>query len=78
MLGVKMAISTMLNPTAEITPDLGTNYLYWNGYPEGRSPMIKIIEGLGIPKNKNCEICRQLKPKVKNVINQLMNKLAWW
>jgi len=78
MLGVKMAISTMLNPTAKITPDLGTNYLYWNGYPEGNSPMIKIIDGIGIPKNKDCDICCQIKPRFNNMFSQLINKFVRW
>ena len=61
MLGVKMAISSLLNPEADISPELNTNYLFWNGYPEENESMIKFVDGLGIPPNKECEICGSIK-----------------
>jgi len=61
MLGVKMAISSLLNPEADISPELKTNYLFWNGYPEENESMIKFVDGLGIPPNKECEICGSIK-----------------
>ena len=57
MLGVKMAISSLLKPDAAICAELNTNYVLWNGYPENNQPMIRLVEGLGIPKNDQCEIC---------------------
>ena len=56
-LGVKMAISTLLHPTSKISPEFNTNFIYWNGYPEDKYPMVAVAEGLGIPKNISCTIC---------------------
>ena len=57
MIGIKFVISTLLDPGAEVTPELKTNYIRWNGYPENDEPIILIGKGIGIPKNKDCEIC---------------------
>jgi integrative and conjugative element protein (TIGR02256 family) len=56
-LGVKMAISTLLNPNSEVSPELNTNFIYWNGYPGIDGSFIKLADGIGIPKNEDCDIC---------------------
>ena len=63
MIGIKMAISTLLHPEEEISPELKTNYLYWNGYPKDNESMIKFADGIGIPLNKDCEVCGNKKNK---------------
>lgn len=57
MIGVKFAISTLLDPRAEVAPELKTNYIRWNGYPDNNEPIILLGKGIGIPKNDDCEIC---------------------
>ena len=57
MLGVKMAISSLMNPSAPVSPELQTNYIRWNGYPEENESMLMQIEDLGIPINEECDIC---------------------
>ena len=57
MFGVRMAISTILNPTAEVSPELKTNYIRWNGYPENGEAMLYLCKGIGIPKNEQCDVC---------------------
>ena len=52
-----MAISTILNPTAEVSPELKTNYIRWNGYPENGEAMLYLCKGIGIPKNEQCDVC---------------------
>ena len=56
LLGVKMALSSLLNPKRKILPDLGANYVHWNGYPGKTGSMARFIP-LGIPRNKECDIC---------------------
>lgn len=60
-LGVKMAISSLLNPESKVSPELNTNFIYWNGYPGNNGAMVKIAEGIGIPKNEDCDICGKSK-----------------
>ena len=61
LLGVKMALSSLLNPKLKILPDLGANYIHWNGYPGKKGAMARLIPA-GIPKNKGCDVCGK-KPK---------------
>jgi len=69
-LGVKIALSSLLHPTMKILPDLGANYIHWNGYPGKNGSMVSLISG-GIPKNKECEICGK---KTKTKVNQVKIK----
>ena len=71
-LGVKMAISTLLNPKSETAPEFNTNFIYWNSYPEGKYPMVTFADDLGIPKNKNCNICGSRENSVKKFLNHLL------
>ena len=59
-LGVKMAISTLVNPKSEVSPDLGTNFILWNGYPGNKQPMITLGKKLGLPKNIDCDLCGKI------------------
>ena len=61
LLGVKMVLSSLLNPKLKILPDLGANYIHWNGYPGKKGAMARLIPA-GIPKNKECDVCGK-KPK---------------
>jgi hypothetical protein len=56
-----MALSSLLNPRLKILPDLGANYIHWNGYPGKKGAMARLIPA-GIPKNKGCAVCGK-KPK---------------
>jgi integrative and conjugative element protein (TIGR02256 family) len=69
MLGVRMAIATIINPTAETAVGLGTNYIHWNGYPEKDGAMLT-LGGLGIPRNEQCDVCGK---KYKKNINTLIH-----
>ena len=71
-LGVKMAISTLLNPKSETAPEFNTNFIYWNSYPEVKYPMVTFADDLGIPKNKNCNICGSRENSVKKFLNHLL------
>jgi len=55
-LGVKMVISSLLHPKLTIIPDLGANYIHWNGYPGAKGSMVRLIPE-GIPINDDCDIC---------------------
>jgi molybdopterin/thiamine biosynthesis adenylyltransferase/proteasome lid subunit RPN8/RPN11 len=57
MLGVKMAISTLLNPTDSVSPEFNSNYLYWNGYPEASETHLLFVSETGMKRNRQCEIC---------------------
>ena len=57
MLGVRMAISSLLHPDEAVVPELNTNFIMWNGYPGDNDSLITVARDLGLPKNKNCEIC---------------------
>jgi integrative and conjugative element protein (TIGR02256 family) len=57
MLGVKMAISSLMHPEEDISPELKSNFLFWNGYPDENGSMVKLVDGAGIPLNEECEIC---------------------
>jgi hypothetical protein len=70
MLGVRMAIATILEPTAETAVGLGTNYIHWNGYPEKDGAMLTMAAGVGIPRNDQCDVCGK---KFKNNINTLVH-----
>jgi hypothetical protein len=70
MLGVRMAIATILDPTAETAVGLGTNYIHWNGYPEKDGAMLTMVSGVGIPRNDQCDVCGK---KFKNNTNTLVH-----
>jgi len=70
MLGVRMAISTIIEPKAETAAGIGTNYFLWNGYPEKDSAMLTLGNGLGIPRNEQCDVCGK---KYKKNINTLIH-----
>jgi|TARA_B100001971_G_scaffold214107_1_gene249787 integrative and conjugative element protein (TIGR02256 family) len=57
MLGVKIALSTLLNPTAAVCHEFNSNYLYWNGYPKSGEPNLLFVPETGIKRNEQCEIC---------------------
>jgi hypothetical protein len=65
-----MAIATILDPTAETAAGLGTNYIYWNGYPEKDGAMLTMATGKGIPRNDQCDVCGNF---FNNNINTLVH-----
>ena len=70
-LGVKMAISTLVNPKSEVSPELNTNFIYWNGYPGNKHPMIALGNDLGLPKNIDCDLCGSRQIIDETSMNQL-------
>ena len=68
LLGVKMALSSLQNPRHKILPDMGANFIRWDGYPGKKGSMVQFISK-GIPINKNCDICGNRKVSNKNLKN---------
>ena len=75
MLGVKIAISTIINPETKVLPEYNANFIHWNGYQdkEGQS---WLMYG-DIEKKPDCDVCSsKMKKSDQGILKSLIKQVG--
>ena len=75
MLGVKMAISTLINPKAKVSPEYNANFLHWNGY-QNEEEQSWLMYG-DIEKRSDCDVCSlPMEGSDQGILKNLIKKVG--
>ena len=75
MLGVKMAISTLINPGTKVSPEYNANFLHWNGYQDFEEKSWLMYGD--IEKKLDCDVCSSSNEESeKGILKSLIKKVG--